>query len=232
MTAAADVMARHGYQVPLAEVAAAAGVGIGTFYRRYPDRNALLRALELRAYDLLVDMLNHIEKQEKSGADRIELFLLGGLSLGDQLVLPLRGAPPLVDEAAVTARRRINTALDRFLIDGKADGTIGTDVNATDVIMCCAMVSQPLAHMTGWPDIARRHVAVFMGGIRATTARPLPGSAITRQDIEALFSTGTPSAEPVRGRGRKAARAPASGKGSTRKEGHREHTDNRGRDER
>ena len=44
----------EGRHVPLAEIAREAGVGVGTLYRRYPNRDALLEALEARAYGLLI----------------------------------------------------------------------------------------------------------------------------------------------------------------------------------
>ena len=37
---AAQLMARRGHNVPLTEIADAAGVGVGTFYRGFPDRAA------------------------------------------------------------------------------------------------------------------------------------------------------------------------------------------------
>jgi len=48
LAAAAAAMLREGRTVPLATIAAEAGVGVGTLYRRYADRQALLHALEYR----------------------------------------------------------------------------------------------------------------------------------------------------------------------------------------
>jgi AcrR family transcriptional regulator len=191
LTAAAEIMAERGTNVPLAEIAEAAGVGIGTFYRGYPDRTALLHALEHRAYDLLIAILDRITASGQTGAGAIETYLSECLNLGPQLVLPLRGAPPLTDELAVAARQLINAALERFLADGRADGTMRADINATDVIMCGAMITQPLPHGPGWSDIARRHAAVFVSGIRASGAAQLPGPAVTQHDIEAIFARDT-----------------------------------------
>jgi len=44
LTVAAELMGRRGRNVALADIAEAAGVGIGTLYRGYPDRTALLHA--------------------------------------------------------------------------------------------------------------------------------------------------------------------------------------------
>lgn len=190
LTVAAELMAQHGRNVPLADIAAAAGVGVGTFYRGYPDRSALLHALELRAYNMLIALLDRIEESGQTGADAVETYLNECLNMGNQLVLPLRGAPPLADDAATAARGRINAALERFLSDGRADGTVRVAVNATDIIVCAAMISQPLPHGPGWSTIARRHICVFVQGIRATASQPLPGPAVTQDDIEAMFRAG------------------------------------------
>lgn len=188
LRAAADAMAQQGLNVPLADIAKAAGVGVGTFYRGFPDRTALLHALEHRSYDMLIDILDEIEESGQTGADAIETYLLESLNLGHQLVLPLRGAPPLTSEPAVAARRRINASLERFLADGRAAGTVHTDVNATDVIICAAMTGQPLPHGPAWPTIGRRHLGLFVRGLRSPDEEPLPGPPVTRDDLETQFA--------------------------------------------
>jgi AcrR family transcriptional regulator len=188
LAAAAELMAQRGRNVPLAEIAEAAGVGVGTLYRGYPDRTALLHALEHRAYDLLLETLCSIDQSGQTGADAIETYLHECLELSDQLILPLHGAPPLTDDSAVAAREQINAALNRYLADGRANGGICADVNATDVIMCAAMVSHPLPHGPNWTSIARRHINLFIRGIRAPADQPLPGSAVTQHDIERTFT--------------------------------------------
>jgi AcrR family transcriptional regulator len=47
LAAARDIFADHGPDAPLEEVARSAGVGIGTLYRRFPDRRSLQRAVAL-----------------------------------------------------------------------------------------------------------------------------------------------------------------------------------------
>jgi AcrR family transcriptional regulator len=194
LTVAAELMAQRGRNVPLAEIAEAAGVGVGTLYRGYPDRTALLHALEHRAYDLLVGVLDRIAESGQTGADAVEAFLIACVRLGDDLVLPLRGAPALTDDAMAAARQRIDAVLERFLAEGRADGSVRADVNATDIIMCGAMISQPLPHGPGFTMIAHRHICLFVRGIRARADQPLPGPPVTQDDIEEMF-TREPAAE-------------------------------------
>ena len=133
LAAAASAILREGRNVPLATIAAEAGVGIGTLYRSYPDRDALLRALVHRAYGLLNDILDEIEDQGRSGLDAIEQYLVDACAINDQLFLPLHGAPPLITSEAVQARQSINERLDNFIETGRSDGTIRAPVNATDL---------------------------------------------------------------------------------------------------
>jgi hypothetical protein len=64
---------------------------------------------------------------------------------------------------------------------------VRAEVNATDVIMCGAMITQPLPHSAGFSIIARRHLCLFLRGIRAPADQPLPGPAVTQHDLEEMF---------------------------------------------
>ncbi|MDT5091631.1 MAG: hypothetical protein QOH60_994 [Mycobacterium sp.] len=168
---AAELMVRRGHNVPLTEIAEAAGVGVGTFYRGFPDRAALLDELQRRGYELCLDILAGIKTDGLTGADAVEAYLLRCHDVADQLLaLPLRGGDPLADDAAVNAKRRISDGIDALLREGRADGSIHADVTATDVVVCATLVATPLPHTPDWATAARRHLDLFVRGIRA---RPL-----------------------------------------------------------
>ena len=188
LAAAVSAMLREGRNVPLARIAAEAGVGVGTLYRSYADREALLHALEHRAYGLLNQILDEVDGQDASGLEAVREFLSRCVAIGDQLVLPLHGAPPLTSPAAVQARQEINRRLDRFIERGRGDGSIRAPVNATDIIVFSALTTQPLPHGPDWPVIAGRQLAIFVNGLAASGPDRLPDPAVTRQDIEVRFA--------------------------------------------
>ena len=188
LDAAVSVMLREGRHVPLAVIAGEAGVGVGTLYRSFADREALLHALEYRAYGLLNQILDEVSQRDIPGLGAVREFLAGTLAIGDQLILPLHGAPPLVSDRAVHARQEINRRLDRFIERGQADGSIRAAVSATDVIVFSALITQPLPHGPAWPLIARRQLAIFVNGLAGTGPAGMPGPAVTREDIEAAFT--------------------------------------------
>ncbi len=61
LAAAVTAVLREGRQVPMGTIAAEAGVGIGTLYRRYPNREVLLEALTLRAFRLVLQCAEDAE---------------------------------------------------------------------------------------------------------------------------------------------------------------------------
>jgi AcrR family transcriptional regulator len=181
-------MLREGRHVPLAVIAAEAGVGVGTLYRGYADREALLHALEYRAYGLLDQILDDVDRLDVPGLDAVREFLARTVAIGAQLILPLHGAPPLITAHAVHARQEINRRLDRFIERGHADGSIRAPANATDIIVFSALITQPLPHGPDWPLIAARQLAIFVNGLAGSGPAAVPGPAVTRQDVEAAFT--------------------------------------------
>jgi AcrR family transcriptional regulator len=187
LSAAVSAMAREGRQVPIATIAADAGVGVGTLYRRYPDRDALLQALEHRAYALLEEILQQADDAGVTGRTAIGTYLTRAARIRDHLVLPLHGAPPLMSTDAVDARRRISERLDALIERGRADGSITAAVNATDVIIFSALTTRPLAHGPDWTHTADRQIAIFLNGLGPTRPVDIPAPALTRDDIERTF---------------------------------------------
>jgi AcrR family transcriptional regulator len=195
LAAAASTMLRDGQNVPLATIAAEAGVGVGTLYRNYADRTELLHALEHRAYRLLNHILDDIEasadERGPSGLDCVAGYVTGAVEIADQLVLPLHGAPPMVDDGAVAARRSIFRRLDAFIARGVADRTVRSGVNASDVVVFTALVTQPLPHGPNWADITARQTTIFLNGIATDGPTPLPDRRVVGADFERSFTHAT-----------------------------------------
>ncbi|WP_167756492.1 MULTISPECIES: TetR/AcrR family transcriptional regulator [unclassified Amycolatopsis] len=192
LSAAASAMLREGRHVPLAAIAAEAGLGIGTLYRSYADRDALLQALEHRAYGLLNSLLDQID-DNGTGLDQVRRYLEGTVDIADQLVLPLHGAPPLVTPEAVAARKSIYGRLEFFLTTGREDGSIRGPVNATDLLAFSTLLTQPKASVLDWAHLARRQIAHFLNGLAAGGPIEVPGPAVERDDVERAFEDRTNS---------------------------------------
>lgn len=177
LAAAVTAVLRDGTNVPLSKIAAEANVGVGTLYRRYPDRAALFAALEVRAFGIVLAVLHEIEETDEPGLALVERFLHRTIAHRSQLVLPMHGAPSAQSEEVTQLRADIRAVISRILLRGRDDGTVRADVQTADIVFFGALISQPLPGVADWDTVARHQVAVFIRGIAAapagaTTPRP------------------------------------------------------------
>jgi AcrR family transcriptional regulator len=167
LAAAVTAVLREGPQVPMRTIAAAAGVGIGTLYRRYPNREALLEALTLRAFRLVLECAENAENLNEPGLATLSSFLDCVISHADQLILPLHGGPIPVDAETLAARSIVHQALQSILDRGRRDGTIRADVTTRDIIVLTALLAQQLPDNRGSDSdqAARRLKTFFLDGL-------------------------------------------------------------------
>ncbi|WP_328611589.1 TetR/AcrR family transcriptional regulator [Amycolatopsis sp. NBC_00345] len=167
LTAAAAAVRREGAAVPMATVAADAGVGVGTVYRHYPSREALLGALTRRSFELVLDAARRAASLDASAIEAIRSFLGRTIEHGPDLVLPLHGGPPPVDEATVSLRDEVHRTLGSMLERGRRDGTIRPGVRTADLVVFGALLAQRLPHVEDWETVARRQADIYVAGLAA-----------------------------------------------------------------
>jgi AcrR family transcriptional regulator len=179
LAAAAIAVKRDGERVPMATIAEDAGVGIGTLYRHYPTRPALLAALVLRSLRLVLVHARAAADSDRSPRAALEHFFEQTIAARDDLILPLHGGPVIRDEKVTALRIEIRQSLEQVLARGRRDGTIRRDVTAADIIITGAMLAQPLPHATNWDQLAKRQARIYIAGLATTTDTPLPGRGPT-----------------------------------------------------
>ncbi|MEW2381923.1 helix-turn-helix domain-containing protein [Micromonospora sp. NPDC047707] len=153
--------------VTLDAIAKDAGVGIGTLYRHFPTREALVEAAyrnELaKLCDAAEDLLERLPPADATRAwmDRFIDYLSTKRGMADALRLVIAaGTNPYAQ-----SRDRLVAALTRLLSAGAAAGTVRADVDPADVLAGLSGVS--LA--AGGPeqrDQARRLLDLLMDGLR------------------------------------------------------------------
>jgi AcrR family transcriptional regulator len=180
--AALRAIARDGFSVPVLTIAQEAGVGVATFYRCFEDRSALIKELEHRAYERLLGILEGIRARHESGLEAIHSYLAESLAIANELVLPLHGAVPLLGTTELASRQLIDTQLEEFLAEARSTDGVRSDVNATDVIVCSALITQKLHFGSSWEHAAGRHIALFLAGMQGDGA--LPGPPIEQSEVE------------------------------------------------
>lgn len=174
LAAAVSAMLREGRQVPMATIAAEAGVGVGTLYRRYPNRDALLDALTHRSFELLLAQARAAESRDETAWACLSWWWDRVIDLRDQLVLPLGGGPPVMSAPTLAVRSQLHHSLDRLVARGQREGSIRADISVGDVIIFGAMLVMPLPGAQDWSRTARRHKQIYLDGL-TPPATPRPG---------------------------------------------------------
>jgi AcrR family transcriptional regulator len=140
---AARVFAQAGPDVTLEAIAKEAGVGIGTLYRHFPTREALVDAAyrnELaRLCDSVDDLLAELppDKALRAWMDHFVDYMTTKRGMGDALrALIASGGDPFSE-----SRVRLTDAVATLLQAGTAAGVLRSDVAPDDVLLSLSGVS-------------------------------------------------------------------------------------------
>lgn len=175
LAAAVTAVLREGPQVPMATIAAEAGVGVGTLYRRYPNREALLDALTHRSFELLLEQASAAEAREETALACLSWWWDRVIDQRDQLVLPLAGGPPVTSPQTLAVQSQLHQTLQRLLERGQREGSIRNDITTRDVVIFGAMLVAPLPGARDWDRTARRQKQIHLDGLApSATQRPEP----------------------------------------------------------
>jgi AcrR family transcriptional regulator len=184
LAAATISVRRDGEKVPMATIADEAGVGIGTLYRHYPTRPALVSALTLRSFHLVLAHGRAAALSDEPAPAAVTQFFEQTIAARNELILPLHGGPVIQDEKIVAVQTETRNLLEQVLARGRRDRTIRPDATPNDIIIIGATLAQPLSLAADWDRLARRQARIVVGGLDATDP-PLPGSRPARGRLEA-----------------------------------------------
>ncbi|MEV0587005.1 helix-turn-helix domain-containing protein [Nonomuraea sp. NPDC050310] len=135
--AAAEVLAEHGDQAPMALIARRAGVGVGTLYRRFPDRGELLAAVGEHYVRHVTERLARAEREPDAWA-ALRAFVAWVADPGRGA---LAGALAEVPEEALAARpefvrmrEEYGRAVARLVARAHAEGRLRPDAGSTEIM--------------------------------------------------------------------------------------------------
>ena len=172
--AATAAVHREGPRVPMATIAAGAGVGIGTLYRHFPSRDDLLDYLTHVSFEQVLANAQAAQQGAATAAEALRRFIEAAIRQRNQLVLPLHGGPPLRSPQTRAVRKQIHGIVRQIIDRGRADGTIRQDVTPRDIVVFGAMLAQPRGPDPEWDMTCRRLLGTYLTGLGAATAVPDP----------------------------------------------------------
>jgi AcrR family transcriptional regulator len=198
LAAAAEAFAACGLAVTMDEIARRAGVGVGTVYRRFPEKELLIDALFEQRVDELVALAEDALAHEDAWAGLVEFF---------ETFLALQAADRGLKEVVLStahgtdrgrhARARIGPAVQALVERAQAQGELRPDVVGPDIALMHFMVGAIVDYTHDVePEVWRRLLAIVLDGLRTRrdAPTPLPCAPLREEQLDRAMGAWRPPA--------------------------------------
>ncbi|MFD5258298.1 TetR/AcrR family transcriptional regulator [Streptomyces bobili] len=192
IAAAQQVFAQRGLDVTLDDIAHHAGVGVGTVYRRFANREELIEAIFEKEIQRVVAIAEEALTHADPWDGLVHFFTTAGQDFADDRGLRevlLAGTHGKHRVAA--ARDRLTPAINAVIRRAQRHGSLRDDIEATDFPLIQMMLGTATQFSrTVSPDLWQRYLILILDGLRTSrqTRTPLPQRALTQQEFDKAAS--------------------------------------------
>ncbi|HEY0188862.1 MAG TPA: helix-turn-helix domain-containing protein [Cellulomonas sp.] len=167
LAAAGELLASRGHEVTMEEIAAEAGVGLGTLYRNFASKQAMLIEIVRQRYRHLIELAERAEAMADPG-DAFDAVVTGFLELaeGDAAFQRAMLSEDLEWEGVAEQKEAFAAPVSRIIAAGVAAGSLRADLTFTDVPMLVCGVMATMYFRPGVGADWRRHLALALAGTR------------------------------------------------------------------
>jgi AcrR family transcriptional regulator len=183
---ARDVFVERGANAPLDQIAKRAGVGIGTLYRHFADRETLMRAVVLDALARSADAGERALEEAPDAFGSLTMYMHAVLDLRIAAVIPVLLEQVELEGGELTAaRERGARALQQIVDSAHEADCLNSEVTFGDIGLMLIRLSRPLPGRIAPElnaELAHRHLDLLINGLRpagaAQTALGGPGLSL------------------------------------------------------
>jgi AcrR family transcriptional regulator len=170
LEAARKLFAERGIDAPIDAVAAKAGVGVGTVYRHFPNKEELLTALvEYRFEGLAEAAREALEVPDPWHSFETFIRRAAQLTVEDRGVSEaMDQRPAMCDEAA--SKAELVELSGRLLERAKAAGAVRDDIVQSDIPNLLCGLGRATGAREGALQSAERYVEIMLAGMRSPGA--------------------------------------------------------------
>lgn len=183
------VFAEIGPGAPMDEIARRAGVGVGTLYRRFPDRGSLLRAVVLESLEAILTDVQAAISEEPNAWEALARIVRRVVSMrfsthvtmmDEHTRQALREAPDFRQ-----ARAAMIGVIEQLVERAQAEGSMRSDVGAGDVFAVVSFLLKPPPTRSAEISelLMRRCLTLILDGLHSGGQSVLPGEPISVADL-------------------------------------------------
>lgn len=186
LTAARELFASRGLDVTLNDIAHHAGVGVGTAYRRFANKEEVIDALfEEGLQDIAA--VAHEALAEPDAWAGLVMFLERSLHMqfGDRGLNQIMNNAALGRDRVADARDRIAPLIHQLVERAKEQEVVRPDLDQSDLIFVQLGLSSIMESSRAIePDLYTRYLTLFLDGIRSDRSSflPLPVQALSAEE--------------------------------------------------
>ncbi len=177
LEAAKSVFATSGVDAPVREIAARAGLGIGTLYRHFPNRSDLIAAVFRREVDACAEEAQRLAAEHPPGEALMRWLhrYTAFIATKRGLAAALHSGDPAFDALPAYFQAHFEPALGALLAAATATHEIRPDVAPYDLLRAIGNLST--ASGADGADHTRRMVGLLLDGLRYGAGAPPPKAA-------------------------------------------------------
>jgi AcrR family transcriptional regulator len=170
------LFAERGLGVSLDEIARHAGVGVGTVYRRFPDKEQLIDALfEARLGEILAVASASLEMPDPW--DALAYFLQHSMELQveDRALKELLLGTSTAHARIEQGRQQIQPLVETILVRAQQAGVVREDIAVADLLLLQHAIGEVADYTREVsPEAWRRTMWIALDGLRPDRRRPTP----------------------------------------------------------
>jgi AcrR family transcriptional regulator len=170
VAAAAAVFGENGLDAQVEDIARRAGVGVGTVYRHFPTKDALVGALAEQHFDRLADIVEaaHGERGDAWEIFSTTLWRIATAVATDIAWCETTALHPSTVRAAAPGRQRLSAAAATLIARAQAAGVMRADATVEDIrTIMCGFGHVAAAQHAGAPLDWERYLTIALDGLRA-----------------------------------------------------------------
>ncbi len=157
------------------DIARAAGVGVGTVYRHFPDRRDLLEALSADGLRRLADQVRDAAADDP--ATGVHRLLAGALeATGDPTLAAVLAGSEEAHPGTAAVLAELRDASETVLRRAREAGAIRSDVDADDVRRLVCGIRHAARSGAAEPEAGARYLDVVLLGLRPRAGGPTADS--------------------------------------------------------
>jgi AcrR family transcriptional regulator len=170
LAAAAAAFGESGIEVQVEDIARRAGVGVGTVYRHFPTKDALVSAMAEEHFRRLAEAIEAALEQDGEPWEVFAAAIWRSASeaAADVAWCEIMAGHPSAVHAVTGGRERLSTAMATLIRRAQAGGTMRADASVKDISTIMSGFGHvAAAQHAGAPLDWERYLTIALDGLRA-----------------------------------------------------------------